>query len=125
MSDNSLLDNKFTAINTPAAAVTYYLPFLVSGEIDLMAIKNELRNVHKFSAADVSIKAQSLVHEHTKHQKKNPFKYAREFQFGIGLIMIGAGIMFTIFLWKIGFIAALPFAGIVGGLGLVFKALRH
>ena len=125
MKDYTPLDKGLTAINTPADAATYYLPFLVSDKMDLMAIKKELRQVHQFSKADISLTAEILVREHTHHAEKHPFKYTREFQFGSGIILIGAGIVFTLFLWKLGFIAALPFAGILGGIGLTFRALRN
>ena len=125
MEDTELLDKEMTAINTPAAAVKYYLPFLVSGKMDLMAIKKELKEVHQFSKVDISITAQSLVRAHTQHQRENPFSFSREIRFTLALLMIGGGIFLALLLWETGFIAVLPFILISGGVGLLFQALRQ
>ena len=124
MKDSELLDKDITAINTPAAAVKYYLPFLVSGKMDLMAIKKELKEVHQFSKVDLSITAQSLVKEHTQHQRENPFSFSREIKFVVALLMISGGVVFAFLLWETGFIAVLPFILISGGVGLLFQAIR-
>lgn len=103
------IDDNITAINTPAQASTYYLPFLISGEMDLMAIKKELREMHKLSEENVQITSRVLSNAHFEHIKENSGGFQKFLQPILGgLIMVGGALM-ILFLWNSGWVSIFPF----------------
>ncbi|NOQ72398.1 MAG: hypothetical protein GQ574_10380 [Crocinitomix sp.] len=113
------------AINTPAQAVKYYLPFFVSNRLDLGAIKKELRTTHQFSDEDVLIASRSLSEAHVKHMAENTDTANAYFKLVLGGIIFLGGIGLTIFLLEKGFIAYVSFFAIGAGLLMIAQAIRN
>lgn len=116
------IDNNITAINTPAQAEKYYLPFLISGEMDLMAIKTELREIHKFSDEDVRITSRVLSNAHFKHSQENPGGFHKYLQPILGGLIMAGGALMIIFLWNSGWISILPFVIMGTGASILFTS---
>jgi hypothetical protein len=83
------------AINTPVQAEQYYLPFFISGKLDLAAIKNELRKTHKFSEEDVRITARILSNAHIRNTAENGNKISTYFTLVIGVLLLFLGTALT------------------------------
>ena len=116
------IDDNITAINTPVQAEKYYLPFLISGEMDLMAIKKELREIHQFSEEDVRITSRVLSNAHFKHTQENPGGFQKYLQPILGGLIMAGGALLIIMLWSAGWVSVLPFLIIGVGATILFTS---
>lgn len=113
------------AINTPAQAEKYYLPFFISGKLDLGDIKNELRSKHQFSEEDVRISARVLSNAHMRHAAESGGMANGYFTLVLGIVILILGILLTLFLFKKGFIAWVSLLVIGTGLLMIFQSIRN
>ncbi|MFT5819731.1 MAG: hypothetical protein ACI8ZM_000956 [Crocinitomix sp.] len=113
------------AINTPAQAEKYYLPFFVSAKLDLGAIKKELRSKHRFSEEDVRLAARLLSEAHVRHMSVNTDTANAYFRLILGGIILLGGIALTLFLFEKGFIAYVSFLAIGAGILMIVQSIRN
>lgn len=118
-----LLDQDFKTISTPVDAEKHYTPFIQSGEMDLMAVKKELREVHHFEEADVRISANVLSKIQLKtHIRKDGQGYSI-FGIGFGTLLVIVGMYLAFFLNERGFISFVAYGLIGGGISMVIASI--
>ena len=113
------------AINTPAQAEKYYLPFFISGKLDLSDIKKELRTQHQFSEDDIKIIAKVLSNAHMRHAQQSGSMSNSYFTLVLGIAIFILGILLTFFLFQKGFIAWISWLVIFAGLLLIAQSVRN
>lgn len=118
-----LIDTDFKAVKTPAQACDHYLPKITSGEMDLMAVKRELREKHNFEEEDVRITARVLSNEHMRHTMNNSGKSNAYFSLIVGIVVLLAGIGLTLYLWNRGFIAGVALFVVGFGFVMLIKSI--
>ena len=110
------------AVNTPAQASEYYLPFFLSGKMDLTFIRKELKEVHKFSEEDIRITARVLSNAHVKHAEQKSLMSSGYFGLVIGIAVLVGGILLTFYLWDKGFVSTLSLIIVAAGLGILYRS---
>jgi hypothetical protein len=113
------------AINTPAQAEKYYLPFFVSGKLDLGAIRKELRTLHQFSEEDIKLASRLISEAHVRYATQNTDTANAYFKLVLGGIILLGGIALTLFLFKKGFIAYVSLFVIGAGLLMILQSIRN
>lgn len=123
MIKGDLIDVDLTAIDTPAQAVTHYLPLLISGKMDLMEIKKSLRENHGFAEEDVKIAARVLSNAHFKHVQNKSILGNGYFSLVVGITLLLGGLFLSAYLWRMSFIATLSVVIILAGIGIILKSM--
>ncbi|WP_066756631.1 hypothetical protein [Crocinitomix algicola] len=111
------LDTNFKSIKTPHEAGDYYLPLLVKKKMDLMEIKNELREKHYFTEEDVRITARWLSNKQMSAHALKGDKNNAIVGLIIGLVFMIGGLALYFYLLRLGFIAVISF--LLTGIGLL------
>lgn len=117
------LDKESIAITNPVQAEKYYLPKVIAKEMDLTAVKKELRELHPFSEEDVRISAHVISNAEFKFKEKNPEGYMKWAPLTVSLILIVGGIAMFYMMSELGFFLVIPALASFGGVGLLFNAV--
>jgi hypothetical protein len=118
------IDEGFEAIDSPYAAEKYYLPKVLSGEMDLSAVRKELREIHKMDDENVRISARAIGDAHLKNLATTSHGGHAIFGMIVGASLIVGGIIFFFILWDSGWIASAPIFMAVLGVTLIFRAVK-
>lgn len=120
----SILDLNFTSINSPYEAEKHYAPRIMAGEMDLMAVKNELRTIHQFDEVDVRITANSLAKIQQAKFQKSAGLGSAVFLLFFGIILLALGGLMFVFLFNQGFISTINYVVIGAGLVMIVSSLK-
>ena len=94
----SIEQNKeLTAINTPAQASTYFLPFLVTKRLTLPEIKEILRDEYHFSEEDIKATSVGLSQAYFEFYKELPSRYRMWLTLVCGVLILILGILTTFY----------------------------
>ncbi len=118
------IDEGFEAINTPYAAEKHYLPKVVVGEMDISAVRRELREIHKMSEEDIRISARAIGDSHLRNLATTSQGGHAIFGMIVGSSLIVGGVVFFFILWDSGWIASAPIFMAVLGITLIVRAVK-
>jgi len=119
-----MTDQSYTQIKTPVEAEKFYLPKLLSSEMDLAQVKQELRDKHHFSEEDVHITSTVLARSEYRYKQSYPDGYGKYSFIAIGGITAVGGIVLGLQLLSRGWLASIPFVLAVGGIGMLINGFR-
>lgn len=126
---NTVLDEGFVKLVTPAQAEKHYLPKVIAEEKDLTEVRRELKEIHNFSEEDIRIAARVISNAQFEYIRNK--KAQRSGWVGViaGCILGVIRVMSWIFLQQ--HIVRKPILIIVplgiGGAGFLmfFRAIQH
>jgi len=122
-----LLDDDLKQIRTINDALDFYSPLLLSGKIERSTIRKRLLTEHSFSDQDTKVIMGILSDRQLRYISEVPESnvYLIYFKLISGIVLFIGGVVLTIVLWKIGFLAGFSFAICAAGVGIALSAHRQ
>ena len=118
-----IIDQDFKKITNPVDAEIHYSPYVKSGEMDLMAVQKELKEIHGFTDDDMRITSNSLSQVLMQAHLNQSGLSNSIVLIGIGLILFILGIALTFYLNDMGIIAFAPYLIIGAGGGMITSSI--